>query len=460
MRTANPGDLDDLAKLLDGRGGVQDKVDEAFTRAAQLGMAGKLASLKPLRSWATDTAPDLRRRATLVRLEDGDPEAGLRWAGLSPEELKSYQGDGLTPDFLLLANSLAASEDPKALVYRRLPGESTQDWIERVAGNALLEIPGLPFHEESVRKFVEVLGDWHSAAMAASVVTLTGTSLTRVMVGNTVSQGPGAAWKLRVGTRLASSRVPLAPWTGNRLLGWTPPIRSLGAPGAWLPGQLGGMFANSPTYQNVTRIPFTTNLRGDFFSNVWDRFRALPVIRSAAGQKTINFIVGSDEAAIAFGGTTHSGLPVLRAGQASLVNVFRNAAANAPEGTSAFRSGAGATVRTAGAMRGLGVVGGVASTALSAENVVRQGWPWDAFQKKGAGYVADVSETLFNASLTAAMVAPTPFTIGAAVVTGAIYGGLKIYEHRKDIAEGMGKARDWAKEKAKAAAKKLNPFKW
>lgn len=87
VRTVNPQDLEQLAKLLDGRGGLQDKLDEAFTRASSLGVTSKLTTLRPLRSWATDTAPDLRKRATFARLEDGDPEAGLRWAGFTDKEL-------------------------------------------------------------------------------------------------------------------------------------------------------------------------------------------------------------------------------------------------------------------------------------------------------------------------------------------------------------------------------------
>ncbi|MER7970624.1 hypothetical protein ABTX35_16770 [Streptomyces sp. NPDC096080] len=114
MRTVDPDDLERLAKMLDGRGGVQDGLDEAFSRASRLGVSSKLTALRPLRSWVTETAPDLRKRASIARLEDGDPEAGLRWAGFSAEELKKYEGQGLSPDQLLLANSVAASDDPAA----------------------------------------------------------------------------------------------------------------------------------------------------------------------------------------------------------------------------------------------------------------------------------------------------------------------------------------------------------
>ncbi|WP_239965186.1 hypothetical protein [Streptomyces sp. CBG9] len=127
MRTVNPQDLEQLAKLLDGRGGLQERLDEAFTRASNLGVSGQLATLRPLRSWVSDTAPDLRNRAITARLEDGDPEAGLRWAGFSDRELKAYGGAALRAETIVLANSVAASGDPGAEAFRRRDRESIDD---------------------------------------------------------------------------------------------------------------------------------------------------------------------------------------------------------------------------------------------------------------------------------------------------------------------------------------------
>ncbi|MEU7604684.1 PE-PGRS family protein [Streptomyces sp. NPDC041003] len=468
MRSVNPKDLDQLAKLLDGRGGIQDKVDEAFTRASQLGVSSKLGSLRPLRSWVHDTAPDLRKRATIARLEDGDPEAGLLWAGFSSEELKNYQGESMTPEMLLLANSVAASEDPAAYEFKRKPDESLSDWIARLEGHALSKLPGLKEHEETLVNLVKIFGDWTAITAATAVVTVHGSSLTKVMVGNTFQTGAARAWKIRVGTVLRSSGNELVRKGGNKMINWAPKIRSVSAPGSWLPGQLGNAFNSSAIYTEASGVPGTAGVRGDLFGRAWDAFRATPVMQSLKANGVIEFIVGSDEMAKVYGGMTHAGTPVARAGQANLYTVFKNAyglqqSVNAVEGVesaSAFRAGLGASAKTGGFLRGAGVVGGVASTGLSIANVASQGWPDEAFKKKGAGYIADIAEVGFNASLTAAMVAPTPFTIGAAVVTGAIYGGLKIYEHRKAIGEGLSKAKDWVGDKAKSAAKKLNPFNW
>lgn len=94
-RLVNPQDLEQLAKLLDGRGGMADKLDEAFTRASSLGVTGKLSSLRPMRTWVSDTGPELRKKAAYARLEDGDPLAGLLLAGFTPEQLKNKN---LPPD--------------------------------------------------------------------------------------------------------------------------------------------------------------------------------------------------------------------------------------------------------------------------------------------------------------------------------------------------------------------------
>ncbi|MEL3944812.1 MULTISPECIES: PE-PGRS family protein [Streptomyces] len=480
MRNASPDDLDQLAKLLDGRGGVGDKLDDAFARASQLGVTSKLSPLRPMRPWVTSTAPDLRKRATLLRLDSGDPSAGLLWAGFSSKDLEKYEGGKLSPDALLLANSVAASADPDAYKFKRRPDESLAEWVERLEAHAISQIPGLQPHEETLATMVGLFGDWTSVTAATAVFTVQGTSLTKVLAGNSLKRGALRTWKTRLGVALRGSDKGLIRSAGNGLIKWTPKIRSLSAPGSWLPGQLGSFFSRSSTYQSLSRIPLTSGLRGDLLGSAYDGVRGTPVMRGLGANKAINFLVGSDELAKTYGGFTHSGQSVARAGNASLLKVFAksantqrfiNSLPNTARGVSTLR-GAGAlrtglvtATKTAGFLRGAGIVGGFASTGFSAANVISQGNPVDAFKRKGAGYVADVAEVGFNASLTAAMVAPNPFTIGAAVVTGAVYGGAKVVEHWDDIKEGAGKAKDWVGDKAKdfgksVAKSKLNPMNW
>ncbi|MFI1484584.1 PE-PGRS family protein [Streptomyces sp. NPDC020747] len=469
MRNANPDDLDQLAKLLDGRGGVQDKLDEAFTRASQLGVTSKLTSLKPLRSWVTDTGPDLRKRATFARLENGDPEAGLRWAGFSPEDIKKYKGEQLGPDALLLANSVAASDDPNADKFKRQPNESLSDWIERLEAHAISRIPGLQPHEETIATMIGLYGDWGSITAATAVVTIQGASMTKVLLGNSLKTGALRTWKTRLGVALRGSDSGLIRSAGNGLIRWTPQLRSLSAPGSWLPGQLGNLLSRSSVYQNISRIPMTAGVRGDLLGTGWNALRSTPLMRGLGANGVIDFVVGADSIAARYGGLTHSGQAVARAGNASLLkvgsNIFSRARGLGLTRASSLSKAFGGAAKVSGALRGLGVVGGVASTGFSAANVISQGNPVEAFKRNGAGYVADVAEVGFNASLTAAMVAPNPITIGLAVGTGLIYGGAKVVEHWDDIKKGAGEAADWVGDKAKDLGKsiaksKANPMNW
>lgn len=107
--------------------------------------------------------------------------------------------------------------------------------------------------------------------------------------------------------------------------------------------------------------------------------------------------------------------------------------------------------------RGLGIAGGVASTALDSYNLIEQGNPVDAFEREGAGYVADVARTGFSASSTALLLAPAgaaiagvavaPVLVGAVVVTGAIWLGAEAWEEWGDeISEFAGDAWDTTTE--------------
>jgi hypothetical protein len=94
--------------------------------------------------------------------------------------------------------------------------------------------------------------------------------------------------------------------------------------------------------------------------------------------------------------------------------------------------------------RGLGIAGGAVSTGIDAYGLWKQGSPIKAFQKRGAGYVADVGKTAFSASSTAFMIAPNPITGGAVVVSGAVWLGAEGWEHRKQIGHAIASGADWA----------------
>jgi len=94
------------------------------------------------------------------------------------------------------------------------------------------------------------------------------------------------------------------------------------------------------------------------------------------------------------------------------------------------------------ATRALGVVGGVMSTGAGVANLVSQGDPRDAFEREGAGYVADVAETAFSASTTAFLIAPNPVTGAAAVGSGLVWAGAEVVDNWDDISDRASKAWD------------------
>lgn len=459
FRGANPEDLEQLAKLLDGRGGVEDRLDEAFTRAARLGVSGQLAPLKPMRSWTRDEAADLRKRALLLRLENGDPTAGLLWAGFTAKDLEKYRGEGIKPETLLLANSVAASDDPNAKDLARQPGEKLGDWIIRLEAHALTKIPGLEPHEETLTEMLKFGSDAFNVAAAVQVSVASGFSGTKVLLGNAVKTGRLAPLKAALEARwMADSNVFLNR-AGGALRRYDPPIRSLSAPGSWFPGQLGNMASRSRRYQQVANVPLSTGWLDDRWGQGWDALRRRGFMSSKllgfTPNQAINFFAGSDDMARLYGGVTHAGQEVTRAGQANLVRVGK-------------AGGFKAAVKTAGFWRVGGVVTSAGATAFSVANIATMDHAKE-WEKSKAGYLANYAEAGFNASLTAAMVAPTPLTIGLAVGTGLVYGGLKVVEHWDDITEGADKAAEWVGDKAsdlgndiadgaKKLGSALNPF--
>lgn len=492
MRQVNPVDLEQLAKLLDGKDhtSLDSGLDEAFQRASTLGVSSKLGAIRPLGPWVTTNAPDLRRRAGLFRATGGDLSGGLLWAGFTPEEMAKTKAP-LSAEDLLLANSVATSEDPKAYEFQRKGDESLDDWIDRLKAHALLEIPGLDIPEATLTEYVKLYGDVTSTMGAAKVVTVQGTAMTITLGGNALKTGLTAS---PLGTRMTTlaqgwktGANPTLRWLGTKMIDPQTgllkemPIRSLSAPGTWLPGKLAGVMGNSAEYQRVAGIPGTGGFLADRWGSAWNAFRRgpymnSPLFRSVTPNNIINGIVGSDDLAKTYGGLTHSGQEVSRAAQANLFRVGRNAAnaqryANelmpAAKGASPFLRGVTTATRAGGFLRTGNVALSAVSTGFDVANLVSQGNPVNAFKRDKLGYAGDVAQTAFDATMTAALIAPNPITIGLAVGTGLVYGTIKVVEHWDDIKAGTKKAGEAISNTAKNLAggakdfaKKHNPFHW
>lgn len=214
------------------------------------------------------------------------------------------------------------------------------------------------------------------------------------------------------------------------------------------------MASRSQTYQRVANVPFSSGFLGDRWGNAWNALRRRGFMNSKllgfTPNQAINFFAGSDDMARMYGGLTHSGQQVTRAGQASLWTVGK-------------AGGFSAAAKTAGLGGGPRRVGGSDGILRGPH---RHHGPREGVGEEQGRLSGQVG---LNASLTAAIVAPNPVTIGLAAGTGVVYGGLKVVEHWDDITEGAGKAADWVGDKAsdigtdiadggKELGSALNPF--
>ncbi|MFF8568796.1 hypothetical protein ACF06N_28055 [Streptomyces albidoflavus] len=373
-RLVNPKDLEQLAKLLDGRGGLADKLDEAFTRASTLGVSGKLSSLRPMRTWVSDTGPELRKKAAYARLEDGDPLAGLLLAGFTPEQLKDRKN--LPPDLLLVANAAAANEGELDNDWlKKKDGETLDDWLVRVQGDAVTQLTGNEKLGKAVSTYIE----------GAANLSAFFTSSTTAILG------------------------------GKSLISYFKSSKVLNAPGT-----------------------FTARM----INNHWDKLGTVPRAGSWLTRLPVGALSGSDEAAMLAGYMRKGSFYLPTASEANLLRV-------------AQRGGLANAAKAAGWMRGAGVVGSGLATAWGVANLATMDHG-KAWKEDKAKYLSNWTGTAFNASLTAAMVAPNPVTIGLAVGTGVAYAGTLVWDNWDDISKGAEKAKDWVGDKAEKAGKALS----
>ncbi|MFF8399447.1 hypothetical protein [Streptomyces sp. NPDC016172] len=381
-RVVNPQDLEQLAKLLDGRGGVGDKLDEAFTRASALGVSGKLTAIRPMHSWLSETAPELRRKAAYARLEDGDPLAGLLLAGFTPEQLKNKD---LPPDVLLVANATASDGEVDDGWLKKKDGETLDDWLVRVQGDAVTQLTGNEELGKAVATYIEGAANLSAFFTSSTTALLGGTSLI---------------------SYFRSSKVLNAPGT----------------------------------------------LTSRLINGHWDKLSRVPRAGSWLSRVPVGALAGSDEAAMLAGYMRNGAFYMPTSTEANLLRV-------------AQRGGLANAAKAAGWMRGAGIVGSVGATAWGVANLATMDHG-KAWKEDKAKYLSNWTGTAFNASLTAAMIAPNPVTVGLAVGTGLAYAGTLVWDNWDSISKGAEEAADWVGDKAgeaisdgaKALGSALNPF--
>ncbi|WP_260677602.1 hypothetical protein [Streptomyces albidoflavus] len=185
-------------------------------------------------------------------------------------------------------------------------------------------------------------------------------------------------------------------------------------------------------------------------------------------------VLGDDTLTRSLNLTNRSGAEITRGAQAALRKagfaLYREARKNSGRFASTKAALAG-TAKVTGFLRAGNILLSAGQTVYGLNNLRLQGNPVDAFHRKGAGYAADVAEVGFNASMTAATIAPNPITFGAVAVTGSVYVTAKMVEHWDEVKGGAQKAGRWLGSKAGAAgrdmvegaknlAKKANPANW
>ncbi|MEM9748778.1 MAG: hypothetical protein AAF945_18955 [Actinomycetota bacterium] len=184
-------------------------------------------------------------------------------------------------------------------------------------------------------------------------------------------------------------------------------------------------------------------LLGDL-ANVWNGGGdALPVGQLIAG----GVRVGRTTAWLADPGRSPSTIPLFNNGGVGvrLSSLLQRSSRLAPVGR--WMQGPAGTAF----FRRAGVVGGVYGTVTGGWELVQHGNPVDAYREHGAGYVADVAGTAFSASTTLFLLAPTPATAAAVVVTGVVWAGAEVWDHRDDIMEWTSEQWDRVVDGAGAA---------
>ncbi|MBX6383189.1 MAG: hypothetical protein IRZ07_09480 [Microbispora sp.] len=462
-RSFKPEELERLAGLMDD---LNRLADEVFKRAWPLQASQIVAPLRELPGWGSETARDLRRRAAIGRLQTGDPFAGLVWAGFPPLEILA-NGNKIDPATLISVNSVADWANKTGNTdFHRKPGESLDDYLKRLKAAAISNaIPALKPHEETVANILKIIGDVKGVADTAPVVTTQAVSLSRVLFHNHVLRPTVNPLLAKAkDSVLQSSLVKANPALRSRLLGSKIALsaKSVTAPGNSLVGLTRRLFMKSKLYRDyVAMLPHEFEMQA--VGKVASTGRALAGITV---NDLLKFAFGDNRLAAELGGKTHAGVDVLVSGEANLIKVWSATAdPKKMEAAAAILKVQPTTLtrlevvaRTAGAFRSFGIVGSVASTGYSLANVISQGDPREVFKRNGAGYVADIAELGFNASLTAAMVCPNPVAIGATVVTGAVFAGAKVVEHWDDIEAGAKKVGEAIGEGTKKVFSSLNPF--
>jgi len=382
-------------------------------------------------AWAAEAAVDLQNRVDLLARADQLDLTGLTRLGFSVQDVAANASPVL--DSLLALDTMIElqAQAPGPVDWSRRPLESIDDYVSRMIQTGI----------------DRRLGPGPTGRWAGEAYQLYGSYNGTLVAG--------------AGVLAAAQRFNLAyrgrPWVNTLAASMSGRVPSL------VTTYLTGLARSS-----AMTAPFTASGLGN-----GQAVRGLMALRDPA---VLTTRLADAEAFLAARG--HPGLAArvpsigpLVSRAASTAPMWFGRAWTAPGGATVARGatnllavarvdGLRVATSTAGAWRGLGIVGGVAATALDGYNLYLQGNPVEAFQREGAGYVADVARTGFNVSLTAAMIAPNPVTWGAVAITGVVWAGAEIVDNWPAISSAAGEARDrvvdWGSDRLDDAGEALD----
>ncbi|WP_019135429.1 hypothetical protein [Cellulomonas massiliensis] len=454
-----------------------------FSRASALEARVEMSGLTGADQWATDTSRDLKARIGVLEQMNG---ATPTFAGLAmnAEQARAIAGQSMSVEDAAVAIRAGA---PSADAWEDSDPANLQEWMEQLQTEALRKLAGMD-DAETARVLVDAYHDVQDVTIASGAVVSAMTALV-------VKGGPAlASWMIRRNIvapgleRLATTHPGLA----NKLSGTLSLLddyylrgkTQFTYPGAFVPN----------TAQKV--LLQTASIVEDF--DAWVARMSSKVqpytvpgqapkptilarlLQSRAGTSTttwVSTVLRNVDAGQLAAGAARWGNHVFGRPWTDPVTgrVFGRGAGNLV--TMASRSGTGTMLRAAGGLRVLGAVGSGVATVDGAiglwNNRDENAELWEQGGTEGKAHVVgEYAEVAFNASMTAALIAPNPITWGAVAVTGAVWAGAKVVEHWDDIEKAAGEAVDWAGDRAEEAAdwvgdqvdavkeSKLNPMNW
>ncbi|MGY2876649.1 hypothetical protein ACVW00_003839 [Marmoricola sp. URHA0025 HA25] len=438
-----------------------------LSAADGLDVGGEVAQLRAAPTWASETAVDLRARVGLVeRLEHGDTH--FKAFTVSPEELRQMAGGSMAVDeqlYTLEAAQIAKRKGEHGILDWD-GAQNFSDWIEKVEARALAHLPLLNDKGELIEKGIHAFDEYQDLLKTAGMTGVAVTALGKTQAYSLLFKVTSRWGDLGVDALRARGMLQQADWLRRGISAvdsmYLSGKRTLYAPGTalpWLKAQAVKYILKSQTFDDALAAARTaTNVRGE--ASVGARILNTPFIRDNMDRLvTIAKSDGAGRIANITGnvfGRPWTTTVLNEAGVAETVVVGRNA-------TNLLRvagaDGVLTSMKVAGGLRVLGVAGSAFATvdsgiglynSISSGELARN-WSEGGTQGK-AKVIGDIAEVGFNASLTAAMVAPNPVTWGAVAVTGVVYGGARLVEHWDDVTDAVGDAADWTGDKIGDAA--------